>query len=106
MTFVRLLLEVRRRAASLPNDLPRSTALERAAREVLQTAGPQREPAAKIMAPILGIGGDENFDATVLYALTPKAVLRLYLIADRFLELVRTDEAVRALRAALIRWAS
>jgi hypothetical protein len=106
MTFARLLLEIRRRAASLPNDLPRSTALERAAREVLEAAGQGPEPARQIMAALLGIGGDEAFDATILDGLTPEAVLRLRLIADRFLELGRTDEAVRALRAALIRRAS
>jgi hypothetical protein len=103
MTFARILLAIRRRAASLPNDLPRSTALEHAAREVLETAEQQREPARQIMAALLGIGGDENFDATMLDALTPEAVLRLDLIADRCLELGRTDEAVRALRATLIR---
>jgi hypothetical protein len=106
MTFARILLEIRRRAASLPNDLPRSTALERAAREVLEAAGQDREPARQIMAALLGIGAGEDFDPTMLDALTPEAVLRLDLIADRSVELGRTDEAVRALRAALIRRAS
>jgi hypothetical protein len=86
--------------------LPRSTALEQAAREVLETAGSHTEPAWKIMAALLGIGGEQNFDVGVLDALTPEAVLRLDLIADQMLELGRTDEAVRALRAALIRPAS
>jgi hypothetical protein len=87
MTFARLLLEIRRRAPSLPNDLPRSMALEQAAREVLETAGEQREPARKVMAALLGIGGEQDFDAAVLEALTPEAVLRLDLIADQMLEL-------------------
>jgi hypothetical protein len=103
VTFARLLLEIRRRAASLPNDLPRSTALEQAAREVLEMAGGEREPARKIMAALLGIGGQQDFDPCVLDLLTPEMVLRLDLIADQMLELGRTDEAVRALRAALIR---
>jgi len=90
----------------LPNDLPRSMALEQAAREVLETAREQREPACKIMAALLGIGGEQDFDAGVLKALTPETVLRLDLIADQMLELGRTAEAVRALRAALIRPAS
>jgi hypothetical protein len=106
MTFARLLLEIRRRAASRPNDLPRSMALEQAASEVLETAGGQREPAGKIMAALLGIDGEQDFDAGVLDALTPETVVRLDLIADQMLELGRTDEAVRALRAALIRRAS
>jgi len=106
MTFARLLLEIRRRAASLPNDLPRRMALEQAAREVLMTAEEQPEPARKIMAALLGINGEQDFDPDMLYALTPEAVLRLDLIADQILELGRTDEAVRALRAALIRPAS
>jgi hypothetical protein len=106
MTFARLLLEIRRRAASLPNDLPRSTALEQAARDVLQPVGQQPEPARQIMAALLSIGAEQDFDATILDALTPEAVLRLDIIADRFVELGRTDEAVRALRAVLIRRAS
>jgi hypothetical protein len=35
-------------------------------------------------------------------ALTPESVLRLDLIADQMLELRRTDEAVNAIRAAVI----
>jgi hypothetical protein len=93
MTFARLLLEIRRRAASLPNDLPRSMALKQAAREVLETAGPQGESARKIMAALLGIGGEQDFDPAVLDSLTPEMVLRLDLIADQMLELGRTDEA-------------
>lgn len=103
MTFARLLLEIRRRAAGLPNDLPRSTALEQAAREVLETAGPQREPARKIMAALLGIGGEQDFDPGILDALTPETVLRLDMIADEFLELDPTNDAVQAVRTALIR---
>jgi hypothetical protein len=74
MTFARLLLEIRRRAASLPNDLPRSTALEQAAREVLESAEEQREPARKIMAALLGLGSEQDFDTGVLDALTPETV--------------------------------
>lgn len=103
MTFARLLLEIRRRAAGLPNDLPRSTALEQAAREALEMAGPQQEHSRKIMAALLGIGDDQEFDPAVLDSLTPEMVLRLDLIADQMLELGRTDDAVRAIRAALIR---
>lgn len=76
-----------------------------AAREVL-TLGEQPEPARMIMAAFLGIGSEQDFDPSILDELTPEVVLRLDLIAHRMLELGRTDEAVRALRAALIRPAS
>ncbi|HZM36552.1 MAG TPA: hypothetical protein VFC18_18970 [Burkholderiales bacterium] len=36
MTCAQLLLEIRRRAAAAPHDVPRSAALKQAAREVLQ----------------------------------------------------------------------
>lgn len=37
------------------------------------------------------------------HTLTPETVLRLDMIADQMLELGRTDDAVRAIRAALIK---
>jgi hypothetical protein len=43
MTFARLILEIRRRAAGLPQQLPKPLAIEQAAREVLQTAMPGEE---------------------------------------------------------------
>ena len=46
--------------------------------------------------------GSKTSDVSVLDALTPETVLRLDLIADQMLELGRTDNAVRAIRAAVI----
>ena len=104
MTFARLLLEIRRRAARMPNDLPQSMALAQAAQEVLKTT-PEQEPARQILAGLLGIGTDQDFDTSILGALSPETVLRLDMLAERMVESGRTDEAVRAIRAALIRLA-
>jgi hypothetical protein len=95
--------EIRRRAANLPNDLPHSLALEQAAREVLDTPGYEREPVRHIMAALLGVGAEQEFDAGALDSLTPESILRLDMIADQMLALGRTDDAVRAIRSALIR---
>jgi hypothetical protein len=43
MTFARLILEIRRRAAGLPQQLPKQIAIEQAARKVLQVAAPGEE---------------------------------------------------------------
>jgi hypothetical protein len=72
MTFARLLLEIRCRAANLPKDLPRSTALEQAACEVLGTAetDQERDRGRQILAALLGIRGEQDFDLGILDALT------------------------------------
>jgi hypothetical protein len=105
MTLARLILEIRRRAGSLPDELPQAVAIERAAREVLGTApiDQQENDARQIMAGLLGIAEGQDFDASILDELTPEAVLRVDRILHEFLELGRTDAAVRAARAALIR---
>jgi hypothetical protein len=104
MTFARLILEIRRRAASLPQQLPRPLALEQAAREVLQTAAPGEEldTTRQILAAVLGIDGAGNFDADMLDAITPEVILRLDMLLEDLLQLGRRDEAVRAIRAAVI----
>jgi hypothetical protein len=105
VTIARLLLEIRRRAAGLPHDLPKPLAIEQAAREVLGTARPGEEMDAvrRIMAALLGIEDGGAFDATLLDALTPQTVLRLDMMLEELLQFGRRDEAVRALRAAIIR---
>jgi hypothetical protein len=105
VTIARLLLEIRRRAAGLPHDLPKPLTIEQAAREVLGTAQPggELDAARQVMAALLGIEGDRGFDAAILDALTPETVLRLDMMLEELLQLGRRDEAVRALRAAIIR---
>jgi hypothetical protein len=76
MTAAQLLLEIRRRADSAPQDVPRGAALKQAAREVLN------------------IGGGEELDTERLEALSPEAILRL--------DLLPVDGA-GALRAMLVR---
>jgi hypothetical protein len=103
MTFARLILEIRRRAASLSQDVPRPVAIEQAAREVLKMAAPGEEldTRRQILAALLGIDG-EDFDADVLDALTPEVILRLDMLLEDLLQLGKRGEALRALRAAVI----
>jgi hypothetical protein len=84
--------------------LPKPLAIEQAAREVLQVAAPGEELDAtrQILAAVLGIEDGGNFDAGVLDALTPEVILRLDALLEDVLQLGRRDEAVRALRAAVI----
>ena len=104
MTVARLVLEIRRRAAGLPKQLPKPMAIEQAAREVLGTARPGEEldAAREIMGALVGVNAGEEFDATILDALTPEVILRLDMMLEELLQFGRRDEAVRALRAAII----
>ena len=105
MTFARLVLEIRRRTAALPDDGRRPEAIERLARDIL-TEIPEGEQAAqvrRILAAFLGLGEGDDFDAALLDQMTPELVLKLDMILADLLELGRTDEAVRALRGVLIR---
>jgi hypothetical protein len=54
------------------------------------------------LAAVLGIEDGGTFDAGVLDALTPEVILRLDALLEDVLQLGRRDEAVRALRAAVI----
>jgi hypothetical protein len=58
MTFARLLLEIRRRAAALPDDGRRPQAIERIAREILADIpeGEQSDQVRRILAAFLGLG--------------------------------------------------
>lgn len=105
MTFAQLLLQIRRRAAALPDDRKRPQAIERIAREILADIpeGEQSDQVRRILAAFLGLGEGDQFDAALLDQMTPELVFRLDMVASELLELGRTDEAVRALRSALIR---
>jgi hypothetical protein len=98
MTFARLILEIRRRAAGLPQQLP-TLAIERAAREVLQVAAPgeEHDTTRYILAAVLGVEDGGNFDAGVLDALTPEVILRLDMLLEELLQFGRRDEAVGTL---------
>lgn len=105
VTFARLLLEIRRRAAALPDDGRRPEAFERLARNIL-TEIPEGEQAAqvrRILAGFLGLGEGEEFDASLLDQITPELIFRLDMILLELLDFGRTDETVKALRGALIR---
>jgi hypothetical protein len=104
MTFARLLLEIRRHAATLPDDGGRPMAIDRIARQILNEI-PEGEQSAQvrcILAAFLGLGEGDEFDAALLDHMTPELALRLDMVANELLDFARTDEAVRALRAVLI----
>ena len=105
MTFAQLLLQIRRRAAALPDDGRRPQAIERIAREILADIpdGEQSAQVRCILAAFLGLGEGDEFDAAMLEQMTPELIFRLDMIASELLELGRTKEVVRALRAALVR---
>lgn len=84
VTVARLLLEIRRRAASAPHDVPRGAAIKAAALQVLAepaATGPDRP--RKLLADLLGTGKGQSFDVTAYDRLTPEAILRLDAIARR-----------------------
>jgi len=105
MTFARFLLELRRRSAALPADRKRPEAIERIAREILDDGpdGEHSDQIRRIFAAFLGLGEGDEFDAALLDQMTPELVFRLDMIASELLDLGRTNEAVRALRAALVK---
>ena len=51
MTFAKLIAEIRRRAAAMPQDVPRASAIGQAAREILKD---RDNPAERILAGLLG----------------------------------------------------
>lgn len=104
MTVARLVLEIRRRAATLPQQLPKPIAIEQAAREVLlmATPGVEVDQTRRLLAALLGVEHGGSFDATMLDALSPEVILRLDALIEHLLQLGRRDEAVEALRAAVI----
>src|SRR3954469_8010612 len=100
MTFARLLVEIRRRAARMPQDAPRASAIEQAARELL------KEPAGaaeRILAALVGIGEGETFDLSILDALTPEMIARLDMLAAEVIDFGRRDELAQAIASALIK---
>ncbi len=102
MTFASLLLEIRRRAASIPADVPRPAALEQAVRQVID-GQPAADAATRVLAALVGLRHDGGFDASILDSLTPETVLQLDLIAGDVIDHGREKDALRAIRAALIR---
>jgi hypothetical protein len=101
VTFAQLLLEIRRRAAALPDDGRRPAALGQIAREVLDEI-PEGEQSAQmrcIVAEFLGLSQGHEFNARLLDQMTRE----LDMIASELLKVGRMNEAVRALRGALIR---
>jgi hypothetical protein len=84
VTLARLLLEIRRRAAALPDDGRRPETIERIARDILDgiPTGEQSNQVRRVLAGFLGLGQDDDFDAALLDEMTPELVLRLDMIAS------------------------
>jgi hypothetical protein len=102
VTFARLLLEIRRRAADMPQDFTRATALRTAVLEAINR-GAEAEPGRTVLAALVGVREHGDFDPSILDQLTPEDVLRLDLIAGEIIDQGREQEALRAIRASLIR---
>jgi hypothetical protein len=100
MTFAGLLLEIRRRAAGMPHDVPRASAIEQAVAEVLKD---RRGPAERVLAALLGIGEGDTFDVSIFDALTPETIARLDMLAAEVIDFGRRDELARAVGATLVK---
>jgi transcription elongation GreA/GreB family factor len=100
VTFAKLILEIRRRAAGMPQDAPRASAIEQAAREVLKDPGGSAE---RVLAALVGIDEGQPFDVSILDALTPEAIALLDSLAGEVVDFGRRDELARAVAAALIK---
>jgi hypothetical protein len=77
--LAQLLLEIRRRASTMP--APHALALQEAANAVLKPR--ERDVAAlqrRTLAALLGMDGRGGFDAAVLHAMTPNIVTLLDII--------------------------
>jgi hypothetical protein len=104
-TFAGLLLEVRRRAASIPAEVPRPFALEQAVRELLATDRPlaEVELPRRILGALVGINEGGAFDAKILDSLSPEDVLRIDFLVTDIAYHGLEDEVLRAIRASLLR---
>src|SRR4051812_1506834 len=100
MTFARLILEIRRRAAAMPQDVPRATAIEQVARELLKDRG---SPAERILAGLLGMDEGPGFDISILDAMTPETILRLDALAGEVIDYGRREGLASAVAAAIIK---
>jgi hypothetical protein len=81
VTLSRLLLEIRERAGTAGDHAPRALALEQAARAVLEPrAGDSANLARRILGALLGFEGGHGFNAAVLDAMTPDAIVLLDMI--------------------------
>ena len=98
MTFAKLIAEIRRRAAAMPQDVPRASAIEHA-REILKD---RDSPAERILAGLLGIA-EGPFDASVLDAMTPETIACLDALAGEVIDYGRREEVTSAVAAALIK---
>ena len=78
MTLARLVLEIRERAGTAGHHAPRALALEQVARAVLEPReGDSSNLARRILRALLGFEGGPGFNAAVLDAMTPDAILLL-----------------------------
>jgi hypothetical protein len=78
VTLARLVLEIRERAGTAGHHAPRALALEQAARAVLEPReGDSASLARRILAALLGFDGGPGFNAALLEAMTPDAILLL-----------------------------
>jgi hypothetical protein len=84
----------------MPQDVPRASAIELAASEVLKNPG---GPAERILAAIVGISEGDAFDVSILDALTPESIMLLDSLAGEVTDSGRRDELAHAIAAALVK---
>ena len=84
----------------MPPGVPRTSAIEQAASEVLKDPG---GPAERILAAIVGISEGEAFDVSILDALTPESIMLLDCLAGEVIDSGRRDELAHAIAAALMK---
>lgn len=78
MTLARLVHEILARAGTAGDRAPRALALEAAARAVLEPReGDSANLARRILGALLGFEGGQGFNAALLDAMTPDALLLL-----------------------------
>lgn len=105
VTFAKLLLEIRRRAAAMADDGRPRAPLDQIVREALdlEPAGPRRDLITQLLYEIARGEGAEELDAKNLHDLSPETILRLDALIDGLTGGGMTNDALKAIRAALVR---
>lgn len=84
----------------MAQDVPRATAIQQAAMQVLQEPN---GPAERILVALLGMNDGDEFDVSILDALTPETIMRLDMLAGEVIDFGRADDLANAVAAALIK---
>lgn len=105
VTFARLFLEIRRRAAAMPDDGRKRVPFAQVVREALQLepVGPRRALLTQLLYGIASAGKGEELDPRALDSLNPETILRLDMLIDGLTGGGPSEDVLKAIRAALVR---